>query len=129
MNFTYLSCDMKIDDFVIWIILLHFMILCLCSCFPPKIPICHFLFTILPLLTIPTRKTSFLVHMPSAPGSCPAFQSQSKWILFCILISVLLETFCLDFCITVISLVFDVWYYVSVWTIWNHHFSILSIKT
>lgn len=88
-------------------LLLHFMILCLCSCFSPKIPICYFLPTIFPLLAISTLKTSFLVHVPSAPRSCPAFQSHSKWILFCILISVLLDTICLDFCIIVISFVFS----------------------
>lgn len=32
-NFTYVFYDIKIDDFAVWIILLYFMILCLCSCF------------------------------------------------------------------------------------------------
>lgn len=97
-----------------------------------KIPICHFLPTIFPFLTIPTHKTSFLVHMPSAPRSCPAFQSQSEWIFFffCLLISVLLETFCLDFYFTVISLVLNFTYHVAGWTVWNYHYSIiLSYKT
>lgn len=34
-NLTSLFYDIKIDDFAIWIILLHFMILYLCSCFSP----------------------------------------------------------------------------------------------
>lgn len=103
-------------------LLLHFMILCLCSCFSPKIPICYFLPTIFPLLAISTLKTSFLVHVPSAPRSCPAFQSHSKWILFCILISVLLDTICLDFCIIVISFVFSTlrfYIYIYIKSGWN----------
>lgn len=107
MNFTYLFYGIKIDGFAIWIIVLHFVILCLCSCFSRlQFPSA----TSSPLRSLFYSNSQNLIR--SSYAICSKKLScfpKSKWIncSFSHFNFWTLETFCLYFYFTVISLVFN----------------------